>query len=432
MVDLIELTLNAKILSIIIFLATYIYIATGRREHHIASMGGAALLWMVGVMSGEEMFRFIDFDTLGLLFGMMVIVGALKESGFFRYIGLKIAEFCKYVPLKMFITLTLAMALLSALLANVTVVLFMTIIIIELAETFEFNPKPFIFGMIMASNIGGAATLIGDPPNIIIASEINLQFLDFIYNTAGISIVTLFIVLLLFYYIYRKELGEGRIVGEPPFKARELIVDQKLLYISMATFMAAIIFFFLQQFLNLSVSAIAMVAATFLLFMGGDKMPKVLEDVEWDTLIFLAGLFIVIGGLEKTGVIHDIAVTIKPIMGENIFVSLTIVVWISSIFSAFIDNIPFTVAFIPILEDILSSTSFPQSSLLWWALVLGVDYGGNGTPIASSANIVAIHLAKDRGYDISFKEFMKIGFITLFSSVGIANIYLILRAYFNI
>jgi Na+/H+ antiporter NhaD/arsenite permease-like protein len=425
------ITLNDKMISLIIFIVIYIYIASGRREKQIASIAGAALIWLFGIMTGEEMLHAIDFDTLGILFGMMVIVGALRESGFFRYTGLMVADICGYVPRKMYVFFTLITALFSALLANVTVVLFMTIIIIELSETLKFNPIPFIISEVLASNIGGSATIIGDPPNILVGLEINMNFLDFIINIAPISLASLTVMIILLYLFYRREFGAKKLVAKLPLKPADLITNKKLFYVSIPTFIATIFAFIIQPYLGISMSAIALISAAFLLFVGGERMPKVLDDVEWGTLIFLSGLFIIIGGLEKTGLIHDIAVILKPYLVADVYMSTTIVLWISAIFSVLIVNIPFTIAFIPILQEIVKSATF-NPDFLWWALIIGADFGGNGTNIASSSNIVALDIAKEKGYDIKFSDFFKIGFATVLATVGVSNLLLILRALFKV
>lgn len=423
----IHIVLNQKIIALIIFLFTYGYITTGRRDKQIAAIAGATLIWLSGIMNSQEILSSIDFETLGLLFGMMVMVGALKEVGFFKYLGLLIADFCRYIPLRMFVMFTLITALLSALLANVTVVLFMTIMIIELSETLRLNPIPFILSEIMASNIGGSATLIGDPPNILIGIETGMAFSDFIINIAPISIVSLSAALLILYFFYRKTFERQKLVGELPFHPSQVVTDKKLFYISVIVFIITIFLFFIHDILGMSVASISLVSAAFLLFIGGNKMPKVLEDIEWSTLIFIAGLFIIIGGLEKTGVIHEIALSIEPYISSNLMISISLIIWLSSLLSGLIANIPFTIAFIPILREIIQFNNIIDPRYLWWSLIIGADLGGNATTIGSSSNIVALDIAREKGYDVKFKEFLKIGLVILIITIGISNSLLITR-----
>ena len=426
MPDPIQVLLDQRNLAILIFITTYAYIALGKKEKQIAALVGATFVWILGIVSTLDMINYIDFETLGLLFGMMVIVGALRESGFFRYIGLEAARLSGYIPRRMFIVTTLTTALLSALLANVTVVMFMTVMIIEIAEMLNLDPKPFIIGEIMASNIGGAATIIGDPPNIMVATRINMTFLDFIIYIAPISIVALLASTLLIYYYYRDILDKEIITVDLPVSPSEVITDLKLLYIGYAIFVFTIIMFLIKPYVGLSYSAIAILGSSILLFLGGEKMPQVLDDVEWGTLLFLAGLFIIIGGLDKTGVIGNISQVLKPYLTSNLYISTTIVLWISALASALIANIPFTAAFIPILRSI--TTPSPDNPL-WWALILGADFGGNTTSIGSSSNVVALDIMKERGLEISFIEYLKIGILILIVSVGVSNILLIAEFY---
>ena len=422
--DFINHILDQKSLSILIFLVTYVYIAIGRREKHITALIGAVLIYILGVLSATEILSYIDFETLGLLFGMMIIVGGLKESGFFYFIGLHIAKFSRCIPIKMFVLLMVITALLSALLANVTVVLFMTMIVIELSELLKIDSTPFIVGEILASNIGGSSTLIGDPPNIMVATQTHMSFTDFLINIAPASIISLIAAIIILYFMYRDEMGTKEILIEFPIKPEEVIKDYRLLYSSWMIFLATIGFFLIKDYVNISYASIAIVAASILLFIGGEKMPRVLEDVEWDTLIFLTSLFIIIGGLQKTGVISDLAEMLHPyISSNNAIISSSIIIWISATLSAVIANIPFTAAFIPILKTIATS----KSGILWWALILGADLGGNATPIGAAPNVVALDLAKERGYKVTFKDFFKVGSIIVIATVGISNLYLIIR-----
>jgi len=360
----------------------------------------------------------------------MIIVGALRESGFFRWMGILLANFCRCKPSRMFIIFTITTALLSAFLYNITTVLFIVVVTIEIMEVLHLNPIPYIIGEILASNIGGTATMIGDPPNILISSAAGFTFLDFILNTMPICVVSLIITTFMLYrYFFRREFQVTCDFIEVPINPRDVIQDQRLFKIGLMIFTAVIVLLFLQDRIRISPLTIVMVGGVCLLFVGGEKMPEVLEKVDWSILIFLACLFIIVGGLEKTGVIHLLASQLTPIIEYNNILAISAILWVSSVASAFIDNVPYSVAFIPILEDLIATQS-TLSDIAWWALALGTGFGGNGTVIGAASNIVAIGIASKMGYNITFKDFLKIGMITLLVTTAVANLYLLVRLLF--
>jgi Na+/H+ antiporter NhaD/arsenite permease-like protein len=414
---------NEQLIALLVFIATYLLIATGYRERTIAAMAGVGVLWAFGILDQNEMISYVDLNAIGLLFGMMVIVGALREAQFFKWLGMRIANLCKCRPRILFLVFLAVTAGLSAILDNVTTVLFMVAVTIDITELLGVDPRPYIIGEVITSNMGGSATLIGDPPNIMIAGATGFTFVDFLVNLAPIVTAGLMAAILFLFYYYRKRL-ETKEKREIPLSYADIVQDWRLFRLGLATLVVTCILFVSHKTLGLAPSVIALTAAAFLLFVGGSKMPQILVDIEWSTLIFFASLFIVVGGLEKTGVIHALSQIVSSSVGTDRVFATSVVLWLSSLGSAFIDNIPFVAAFIPLLKD-LSSFNFGGSSL-WWALALGAGFGGSGTPIGASANVVATGVAAKRGVLISFKDFMKVGMIVLLISTAIANVLLII------
>ncbi|MEM2843168.1 MAG: ArsB/NhaD family transporter [Candidatus Bathyarchaeia archaeon] len=420
--------INQETLAITIFMLTYILIATGYKERTIASIAGVTALWAAKILTRDEMLGYVNFEALGLLFGMMIVIGALREAGFFRWLGLYLADICKYNSKLMLIIFSLTTGFLSAFLDNVTTILFMVSVTIDIAEILKLNPKPYIITQVLASNIGGTATLIGDPPNIMIASAGNLTFIDFLLNTAPISFLNLLILIFLSTKYYKKEVNVKVEALKIPIKPSEVISDKRLFKIGILVFCITIFLLTIHHKLSLSPSIIVLLAASFILLIGGEKMPRILEDVEWNTLIFFGCLFIIVGGLEKVGVIQKFASYITLIINHNSLIAVTLILWSSALISSAIDNIPLAASFIPLLKGASKVSGIPIYSL-WWALALGCGFGGNGTIIGASANIIAIGLSRRRGVLITFKEFAKIGIIILLITVATVNLLLILKSF---
>jgi Na+/H+ antiporter NhaD/arsenite permease-like protein len=376
------------------------------------------------------MTAYVDMNAIGLLFGMMIIVGALREARFFRWLGVRIADACRCRPMHLLVVFMLMTAGLSALLDNVTTVLFMVTVTIDIAELVKLDPKPYILSEIVASNIGGTATLIGDPPNIMIASATGFSFLEFVVNLGPISLVALTVSLLYFRRHFRKNMkGEeparsGR--SELPTAGFETVPDRRLLWTGLATLVGAVVLFSLEDVVGIYPTVTALAAAVILLFVGGPKMPDILREVEWSTLIFFGSLFIVVGALEKTGWMSLAAQEMAPLVSGNKALGVSAVLWISSLASAFIDNIPFTASFIPVLTG-LGTISGVSGNSLWWALAAGTGLGGNGTMIGASANVLATGLAQARGVKIRFVEFAKVGMVILLLTTTLANLILLAR-----
>jgi len=376
------------------------------------------VLFSTGVLDPHDSVDFvigaIDFNTIGLLLGMMVIVGILGETGIFQYIGIKAAKISKGNVWKLMILLAVITAVGSAFLDNVTMVLLMVPVTISVCRILNINPISLILAQIFASNIGGATTLIGDPPNIMIGSAAGIDFMTFAYHMTPEIILTMGVAILLFKFMFRKDLKQK---PENVQKLQELdekkeIKDSMLLKKSAIVLGAVIIMFMLHGMIGLEVSIIALGGAAILLVVTGKQPQVAFRHVEWPTLLFFCGLFIIVGGVEVSGALELLAHNILEITGGDLGKTLFAIVMTSAFASAFVDNIPFTATMIPIIENISADPSFSTTlaeytfNPLWYALAFGADLGGNGTLIGASANLVAIAVAEKFGYRIFFREFL--------------------------
>ena len=376
------------------------------------------ILFSTGVLDPHDSVDFvigaIDFNTIGLLLGMMVIVGILGETGIFQYIGIKAAKISKGNVWKLLVLLAVITAVGSAFLDNVTMVLLMVPVTISVCRILNINPISLILAQIFASNIGGATTLIGDPPNIMIGSAAGIDFMTFAYHMTPEIILTMGVAILLFKIMFRKDLKQK---PENVQKLQELdaskeIKDKMLLKKSAIVLGAVILMFMLHGMIGLEVSIIALGGAAILLVITGKQPQVAFRHVEWPTLLFFCGLFVIVGGVEVSGALELLAHNILEITGGDLGTTLFTIVLTSAFASAFVDNIPFTATMIPIIENISADPSFSKTladytyNPLWYALAFGADLGGNGTLIGASANLVAIAICEKFGYRIFFREFL--------------------------
>jgi Na+/H+ antiporter NhaD/arsenite permease-like protein len=423
--------LDERTIALLIFVVTYVLLATEYREATIATMAGVAAIWAFGILTPEEMISYVDMNAIGLLFGTMIIVGALREAHFFQWVGIAMAKWCRCRPTYLLVIFTLTTGGLSAILPNVTTVLFMVTVTIAIAELLKLDPKPYILSEILASNIGGVATLIGDPPNIMIATATGFSFLEFLANLGVISFLALFISLAYVWRKFRNSMTGANALSasqEPTalLKMPDMTADRRLLWTGLATLVCTVALFCLQDIVGIYPTTVALLAATVLLLVGGRKMPDILRDVEWSTLLFFGSLFIVVGALEKTGWMDSAAQAILAFAGRNTAPGVSVVLWSFSLMSAFINNIPLAAAFIPVLRS-LGTVSGLNVYPFWWALASGTGLGGNGTIIGSSSNVIAIALAKARGVRITFVEFAKTGMAVLVLTTLVANLIILLK-----
>ncbi|MBU1178559.1 ArsB/NhaD family transporter [Patescibacteria group bacterium] len=419
------------LIALLIFLGSYAVIISEKIHRTIIAIFGGALMVIVGVLLNfydqHQAVAAVDFNTIGLLVGMMIIVSIVKSTGLFQFIAIKAAKLAKGNPWKIMVMFALITAIFSALLDNVTTILLMVPITLVICNNLKVNPIPFLITGIVMSNIGGTATLIGDPPNILIGSAAGLSFLDFIVNLAPI-VALLFIVFLPFFkIIYGKKIKADKASMKQIMRLdeKESITDTKLLRKSLAVLALVILGFFLHGWLGMEGATIALFGAGLLLLLDRQNPEKALHEIEWTTIFFFIGLFVLVGGLEHTGVISWAATKLLSLTAGNLAATAIIVLWGSAIFSSFVDNIPFVATMIPLVQEM--GGTFTNLNPLWWSLALGACLGGNGTLIGASANLVAADMAGKAGYKIKFIDFMKIGFAVMVISVMISNVYIWLR-----
>ena len=416
-----------QIIAIIIFLATIITVMTEKVHRAVAAVVGALLLILTGVLTVESGFSYVDINTIGVLIGMMLFVAIVKNSGIFEYIAIKAAKIAKGRPWPLMLLLCIITAVLSGFLDNVTTVLLIGPMTLAITNMLKTSPVPFFITQIMASNIGGTATLIGDPPNIMIGSAAGLSFLDFVANTGLAVVFVLAAMLVCFYFIYGRKLHvEAEAMAEVlQLDESKAIKDRPLLIKSVVMIILVVFAFIFHSQLHLESSTVALTAAGIMLLIGRQDVEEAIAGVEWSTLIFFTGLFIVVGGLQETGVIQIVANTLVDMTAGHMTLTILLILWVSAIISAFLDNIPFVATLIPLILTMESSGV--DVAPLWWAVSLGACLGGNGTLIGASANVVLSGISNRHGFPITFASYFKVGFPLMLLSVGICTIYMLLR-----
>ena len=423
---------TSTIVAIVIFVAAYALIISEKIHRTIIGICGAMLMILLGIISQETAIHHIDFNTLGLLMGMMVIVNITSETGLFNYLAIWAAKKVKAKPISLLVALAGLTAVCSALLDNVTTVLLTVPITFSITKQLNVDVKPFLIAQILSSNIGGTATLIGDPPNIMIGSAVGLQFMDFIANLSAICVLIFFVTIAILILIYGKKLHTTDDLREKVMQLDEKsqIVDPRLLKKCLFALAVTISLFVLHGQLHLDTATAAMTGAGLLLLISFPQkeamIAKVLSKVEWLAIFFFAGLFILVGALVETGVIKMLAEEAIRITQGDLTATAMLILWMSAYASAFIDNIPFVATLIPLIQD-MGQMGMTNLDPVWWSLALGACLGGNGTLIGASANVVVASMAAQRGKPISFISFMKIALPLMTLSIAISSVYIWLR-----
>ncbi len=420
------------ILALAIFVAAYVFIATEKVSRVLVALVGASLMVIIGATDDHGIFfseeTGVDWNVIFLLLGMMIIVGILQQSGVFEFLAIWAAKRAKGRPFVIMVMLVVITAVLSAFLDNVTTVLLIAPVTLLICERLGISPVPFLIAEVMSSNIGGAATLIGDPPNIIIASRGGLTFNDFIVNMAPIVAVLLVVFVGLCWVLFRKQLryNADRVERVMALNEREAIRDVPLLIKSLIVLVLVLAGFILHSVIHIEPAVVALLGAGLLVLLTRLETRKVFADVEWETLLFFAGLFIMVGSLVNLGVIEMVGKAATEAVGTNFFGAATGLLFGSAVFSGIVDNIPYVATLAPLTNDLVQAGG-PDAQPLWWALALGADLGGNATAIGASANVVVLGIAARNGHPISFWTFTKYGLIVTAVTVALCLPYLWLR-----
>ncbi len=423
-------------LTVVIFLVTYVFIATERIHRVAAACGGVAAMTVIGLVDAESAFfdqeTGIDWNVIFLLLGMMVIVGILRHCGLFEFLALWAAREANGDPRRLLTLLILVTAGTSPILDNVTTVLLVAPVTLAVCERLQLPPAPYLISLVMASNIGGMATLIGDPPNIIIASRGGLSFNDFLVHAMPLTVVLVGGLVVTMRLLYRRDL----VAHLPPDVGHEISVhvlpataipDRRRLLRALTVLAAVMIAFGLHTLVHLDPSVVAMLGAGAMVVVTNATPEEFLAEIELPTLAFFMALFVLVGALVKVGVIGDIGHWAADAMGDQTFLAATVLLFGSAIAGGFVDNIPYTAATVPIVTELVNASGGGADSPLWWAFVFGADLGGNTTAVAAGANVVVIGIAHKAGHPISFWQFTRVGLLVTSLSLVVAWVYVALR-----
>ena len=409
-----------------IFLIAYALIVTERVHRTLSALLGGVAMMLLGVLPQEQAFGAVDWNVIFLLAGMMAIANVLRETGLFQWIAVQAVRLGKGDPFRILVILSLVTAMTSALLDNVTIVVLVAPVTLLVAASLRVSPLPYLIAEILASNIGGMATLIGDPPNILIGSAAGIDFVTFAAHMAPISVLILVAFIGVAWFLFKKDLRPGR-SGPLDIEAldtSELITDARLLRKSLIVMGGVILGFLIHGPLHLEVATIALAGATVLILWARLDPHHVLSEIEWTTLFFFIGLFITVEAVVQVGIIEAVAQAALRLTGGNLTLTSMLLIWLSAVASGIVDNIPYTATMIPVVESLGKTMAVRP---LWWALAMGADLGGNATLVGASANVVVASIAERSGHPISFGLFLRYGIITTFLSLMMASLYMWIR-----
>lgn len=437
--------MEQQLLAAGIFTAAYVAIIFERVHKTIVALVGGSLILLLGVVSQEEAFfspeTGIDYNVIFLLIGMMVIINITTRTGLFEWMAIKSAKAANGHPLRIMLALSVITAVISAMLDNVTTVLLMAPVTILISRALDIDPVPLLITEVMASNIGGTATLVGDPPNIMIASKAQLTYMDFIINLAPVVLVIMAVYLLTIRLVFRSRLtvSDERRRRVMEMDEREAIEDPVLLKKCLAVLGLTIVGFLAHGALGLEPATVALSGAALLLLLSREQPHEIFRDVEWSTLFFFIGLFIMVGSLVKTGIVEDLSASVIDLTDGNMLATSMFVMWFSAFASAVVDNIPYVATMNQLVIDMgqgfwpgLEGTDLlhhPELMPVWWSLALGACLGGNATIVGASANVITAGISEKSGFPITFRRFALYGIPLMIQSVLIASAYVWLRYY---
>jgi Na+/H+ antiporter NhaD/arsenite permease-like protein len=420
--------------AVAVFVVAYGLIAADRISRVKVAVGGAAIMLAIGVTDAEHAFfspdAGIDWNVVFLLLGMMLIVGVLRRTGLFEFVAIWAAKRARGRPFPIMVILILVTGVISAGLDNVTTVLLVAPVTLLICDRLGVPPTPFLIAEVFASNIGGTATLVGDPPNIIIASRSGLTFNAFLSVLAPLVAMVLLILVVLCRIMFRRAFryDPERAARVMSLRERDVIRDPRLVTLSLTVLALVLVAFALHTVLHLEPSVVAMLGGLLLLAVSRLDPEDVAREVEWPTLIFFAGLFVMVGGLVATGVIETLARAATEATADRLWPATMLLLWASAGLSAIVDNIPYVATMSPIVADLVdASGGLERAQVLWWALAIGADFGGNATAVGASANVVVLGIAERSGHRITFWGFTKYGLLVMLISVAVAVPYLWLR-----
>lgn len=447
--------MTAQIFAVIIFVAMFIMIVLDKIERHYVTLGSGVLtiavvfgicqhswtaIWNTLAIknfatvefwyaTSESESKGINWATIIFIAGMMIMVEGMAKAGFFRWLCMKIAFLVKCRTIPVFITFMIMSAVLSMFIDSITVIMFLAAVTIELAQLLRFNPVPMILSEIFCANLGGSATMCGDPPNIIVGTSMGYSFFDFLANTGVVAGISLVFSVAFFYFTFKKELASDNAekidISKLP-KPSEAITNKKDFIVSSLIFGLAVVLLVTHSVTHLTVATIGLAIAVITIIAAGKSTPEIMKKVDYKTVVFFIGLFIVVSGLEETGILELIAQFIEKISGGNAMAMIAIILWVSAIASAFVDNIPFAATMVPVIQSLAASTGVSLHTLAW-TLSIGTDIGGSATPIGASANVVGTSVAAKNGHPISWGRYCKKLAPATVMVLAISTVYIFVR-----
>lgn len=422
--------MKPMLLSIVIFIVVYALIISEKIQRTIVALAGAVLLLVLGIFKQDQALRYVDFNTLGLLIGMMIIVNITAKTGLFNYLAVYAAKRVHAQPVKLLFVLSGLTMLCSAFLDNVTTVLLTVPIIFSIAAQLEIDVKPYLIAQILASNIGGTATLIGDPPNIMIGSAAGFDFMDFVFNTTPVSILVFLVNMVIIYFLYRKKLHTTEVLQARVMRLNEKseIINASLLKKCLFCLTFVILLFITHSLLHMETATAALLGASLMLLMtcshDEETLTTIFSQLEWLSIFFFLGLFILVGGLVETGVIKIMAQEAMSLTQGNVKHTALLILWMSALASAFIDNIPFVATLLPLIKE-MGELGISNLNPIYWSLSLGACLGGCGTLIGSSANVVVASMAAQRGKPIAFMKYLYVAFPLMLVSITVSCLFIL-------